>query len=184
MRSRLKVTHIITTISRGGAENQLLILVRRQILNGLEVTVIPLKGELELLEEFENIGAKVDLEFHNRNFARQWLLARLLNRGDSDIVHLHLPQAEILGINIRKKVKVITRHFGDQFFPKKNRVLSRYLSRKATNSCSRVIAISNAVANFLFSSREISDVSKVRIIPYGIDTEKFMSAQIHNAAMT
>ena len=38
-----KVVHVITTISRGGAENQLVTLVSEQVKSGREVMVIYLK---------------------------------------------------------------------------------------------------------------------------------------------
>jgi hypothetical protein len=47
-----KVIHLITTIERGGAENQLLILVREQIEKDLDVEVFYLKGKPELEDSF------------------------------------------------------------------------------------------------------------------------------------
>ena len=44
---QISVTHLITTIEIGGAENQLLILIKQQIQMGYEVRVVPLKGKLE-----------------------------------------------------------------------------------------------------------------------------------------
>ena len=46
-----KITHLITTIERGGAENQLLILASNQVKQGLEVEVFYLKGIPELKSE-------------------------------------------------------------------------------------------------------------------------------------
>ena len=46
------VLHVITTINRGGAENQLVVLVREQVKSGLDVTIVYLKGEPELEQEF------------------------------------------------------------------------------------------------------------------------------------
>ena len=51
------VLHVITTINRGGAENQLVVLVREQVKSGLDVTVVYLKGEPELEQEFLAAGA-------------------------------------------------------------------------------------------------------------------------------
>ncbi len=39
-----KVTHLITTIERGGAEKQLLTLASEQVQSGLKVVVLYLKG--------------------------------------------------------------------------------------------------------------------------------------------
>jgi len=53
------IYHVITTINRGGAENQLLVLVAEQISKGYQVTIIYLKGNPELRNEFTNLGATV-----------------------------------------------------------------------------------------------------------------------------
>ena len=53
-----KVLHVITTIERGGAENQLLVLIREQIEAGWQVEVMPLKGSLDLTKEIEMIKAQ------------------------------------------------------------------------------------------------------------------------------
>ncbi|NDE11784.1 MAG: glycosyltransferase [Chitinophagia bacterium] len=57
-----KVTHVITTISRGGAENQLLVLAREQILNDWHVSIVYLKDEPELIDAFKKTGVEVITE--------------------------------------------------------------------------------------------------------------------------
>lgn len=167
----MKIVHLITTICRGGAENQLAILAKEQILSGHELSIIPLKGDLELLEIFEAMGATVDLRFYNFSFIKQWFKIKKLDKQEIDIIHLHLPRAEILGINIKKQIKICTRHFGGQFFPRKNRFLSRMLSKMASNSCVSIIAITNSVASNLRSNREIRDESKIHVVPYGFNLD-------------
>ena len=51
-----KVTHLITTIERGGAEKQLLTLASEQVQSGLNVFVLYLKGKPDLRNEFEVAG--------------------------------------------------------------------------------------------------------------------------------
>ncbi len=55
-----KITHLITTIERGGAEKQLLTLVIEQVQSGLKVEVFFLKGRLDLKNEFEKSGVEVN----------------------------------------------------------------------------------------------------------------------------
>ena len=75
------VLHIITTICRGGAENQLLVLAREQRLTGRGVSVLYLKGKPELLKDFENIGVIVDSSIAEMNFFNQKSsILQLLNR--------------------------------------------------------------------------------------------------------
>ena len=51
-----KIVHLITTLERGGAEKQLLVLVREQLKLGYEVEIYPLKGQVELKNDFEKIN--------------------------------------------------------------------------------------------------------------------------------
>ena len=76
-----KVIHVITTVSRGGAENQLLILAREQISNGWQVSVIYLKDKPELIEEFRIIGVEVIIDCASKSVIRQifWLKNQHLN---------------------------------------------------------------------------------------------------------
>ena len=53
----MRILHVITTIERGGAENQLLVLVREQMKQNLEVEIIYLKGENELENDFQSSEA-------------------------------------------------------------------------------------------------------------------------------
>jgi len=62
-----KVTHVITTISRGGAENQLLVLAREQISNGWHVSIVYLKDEPELIDAFKKTGVEVITECAKRS---------------------------------------------------------------------------------------------------------------------
>jgi len=55
-----KILHIITTINRGGAENQLLVLAEQQIKEGYTVEIVYLKDLPALKEDFENLGVKVN----------------------------------------------------------------------------------------------------------------------------
>ncbi len=170
----ISVNHLITTIERGGAENQLLILAREQVSMGHSVTVTPLKGKLELLSEFQSIGAYVNLDLHNRNPLIQLLLLRFKFRKSSDIVHAHLPRAELISTVIASKTQlVVSRHNAEPFFPSAPSVVSSLLSRLVTFKSAQVIAISNSVKSFLQTNNELANGSKLKIIHYGIDLEVF-----------
>jgi hypothetical protein len=64
----MKVVHLITTIERGGAENQLLILCQEQIKIGNQLTVLYLKGRPEGRREFT---ANTDLHLQERPLQNQ-----------------------------------------------------------------------------------------------------------------
>ena len=165
-----KVIHLITTIERGGAENQLLILVREQIEKDLDVEVFYLKGKPELEDSFLKLGARVNSLIANKNFLTQILLfQRFINRRNI-LVHTHLAQAELLAaIVCKKKGFVISRHNFEPFWPNKPNYVSRILSRYTSNKAMACIAISNAVKEYLLSHKEINRRIKIYVIHYGFE---------------
>ena len=167
----MRICHLITTISRGGAENQLLILAEEQISLGHSVVIVPLKSNLDLQEEFETLGVQVITNLHNRSFFSQVFLARKLS--NFDVLHAHLPQAEIIGSLVRHKSYFISRHYGGSFHPKAPEYLSRVLSRFAIRNCKTVIAISDSVKEYLIFSEEVKDSGKIRVVKYGFNVQKY-----------
>jgi glycosyltransferase involved in cell wall biosynthesis len=166
------VTHVITTICRGGAENQLLILCAEQIKMGVQVKVVPLKGTPELLDEFLGLGARVDLSLLGKNFLTQ-LLFIACKRMKSDVWHAHLPQAELLLACTRKSRVVISRHYGGKFYPSAPDFLSTFLSRIASRKASQIVAISDFVGEYLKNSHEVSQRKVVNVVRYGFDQSEF-----------
>ena len=69
-----KVTHLITTIERGGAEKQLLTLATEQVQAGLEVVVLYLKGKPDLRNEFKAAGVEVNNLLVGKSFTKQIFL--------------------------------------------------------------------------------------------------------------
>ena len=171
-----KVIHLITTIERGGAENQLLILVREQIEKDLDVEVFYLKGKPELEDSFLKLGARVNPMLANKNFMTQiQLFKRFINRGNF-LVHTHLAQAELLAAIVCKKKRfVISRHNFEPFWPNKPSYVSRMLSRYTSNKAIACIAISNAVKEYLRSHNEISSLVKIYVIYYGFERNSLQS---------
>lgn len=162
-----EVSHVITTIERGGAENQLLILVREQVLLGVNVTVIPLKGNPELCQDLIDSGANVDLRIINKSiFVQVAALRKALRK--AELVHAHLPRAELLAALSARKIFVFSRHNTEQFFPGAPRLVSSALSRFVTLRANSGIAISKAVRNYLIDSGEVSRNLRIDVVLYGI----------------
>ena len=69
----MNILHVTTTLERGGAENQLLVLVREQI-KANRVSVIYLKGTPEIADELREIGCRIIENFSNKNFLKQIFL--------------------------------------------------------------------------------------------------------------
>jgi glycosyltransferase involved in cell wall biosynthesis len=168
----MKILHIITTIERGGAEKAVLTLAIAQKERGHEVTVAPLKGELDLLPIFRNHGIHILTHLKDKNPLRQVSLLRKI-RDNYEVVHAHLPRAELVARGALKQgLLVITRHNSEQFFPGAPKFLSSRISRSVTKK-STVIAISNAVLVFLARNKELHSTARCSVIYYGyLPTEK------------
>jgi glycosyltransferase involved in cell wall biosynthesis len=172
------VTHIITTIDRGGAEKQLLVLVREQISNGRKVTIVPLKGSNELQQDFYDLGASIDDRLRNRNFILQIILFWYVGAASTEILHAHLPRAELL-ISIAKKKRkfIISKHVTEKFTgPKKSFGLAKPLGRFVTSRANHFIAISSAVLEFMLGIGELSPTKDSSIVYYGFDPKVILKS--------
>ena len=162
------VLHVITTINRGGAENQLVVLVREQVKSGLDVTIVYLKGEPELEQEFLAAGAKVLHNIANMKPILQLINLREISKSKNYLLHAHLPRAELLTrFAAGKNLYVVSRHNAEPFFPGAAPLLSSYLSRLVIKKAKHVIAISFAVSEFLIEKKEIRGNEKLSVVHYG-----------------
>lgn len=175
-----RILHIITTIERGGAENQLLILIREQIRLGNHVSVLYLKGKPELLPELESIGCNTLDIVANKNFIKQLLISCRIDRRKFDIVHAHLPRAEIFSaLSFPKVVLVASKHNAEDFFPSAPKLISKWLAKIVLLKFSRIICISKAVLEALVNLEELPrDLRKVSVIYYGYSPEKFVESDM------
>jgi glycosyltransferase involved in cell wall biosynthesis len=179
MRSpNLHVLHVITGIDRGGAENHLFDLVRHQRACGMAVTVAYLRGNGYWAASLSALGAEVrplGLRFYGelKPLVR---LGWLLRSTEFDLVHAHLPPAELyvrlalLGINRKTVPLLITKHNEERFCDAPGKqVLGRWVARRAD----RIIAISNAVKRYTCGCGLGLEERKVQTIHYGIDALQF-----------
>jgi glycosyltransferase involved in cell wall biosynthesis len=174
-----KILHIITTLNRGGAEIQLLALVGEQIRLGNEVSIVSLKGENELEELFLQSGAFVHSEVNGCNILIvRSKLKKLIAKNYFDIVHAHLPRAEILAaLSVGLTPLVVTRHNSEAFFPRPLRLLSRMLSLLVEKRASSIIFISESAKRFALNLGEVVNESIHHVIHYGTSATKVQSRE-------
>jgi glycosyltransferase involved in cell wall biosynthesis len=167
-----KVTHLITTIERGGAEKQLLTLASEQVESGLKVEVLFLKGKPDLKNEFEASGVKVNNLLVEKSFLKQiFLLSKYLRKNPSP-VHAHLPKSELLAaVVVRNKYFVFSRHNAEPFWPGGPRIISNLLSKFVSKRASQGIAISNAVKSYLIKRGEVPSGYTIDVVYYGFQKE-------------
>lgn len=163
------ITHIITTIDRGGAEKHLLQLASAQVAKGFRVRVVFLKGNGELLSDFESGGCSVVTYLSNRNILVQILELRKILEVDCGVIHAHLPRAELLTAIVSRNKFIVSRHNAEKFFPGAPDFLSRHLSRFVETKTYGCIAISQSVENFLIQSKEWSLATPIHVIYYGYE---------------
>jgi glycosyltransferase involved in cell wall biosynthesis len=167
-----KVTHLITTIERGGAEKQLLTLASEQVQSGLNVVVLYLKGKPDLRNEFEALGVKVNNLLVEKSFLKQiYLFSKYLRKNPSP-VHAHLPKSELLAaVVIVKKYFVFSRHNAEPFWPSGPRIISNLLSKYVCKRAYQGIVISNAVKSYLIKRGEVSNDYTIDVVYYGFQKD-------------
>lgn len=163
-----KIIHLITTLERGGAEKQLLILVEEQVSQNLDIEVIYLKGKPDLKQEFEKLGVKVSEFVANKKLISQVKILKKYFRDYSGLVNTHLPRAEVIAfLTVNKKRYVVSRHNHEQFWPSAPNLVSIILSRIAVSRAAGGIAISKTLKEYLIQNREISKKFPMQVIYYG-----------------
>jgi glycosyltransferase involved in cell wall biosynthesis len=166
----IPVLHVITTIERGGAEKQLVTLVRAQIASGRKVSVVFLKGQPELKVDLLNAGIFKIYDFSKFGVLKQIFELFRINLKESNLVHAHLPRAELFAAISKARNKlIVSRHNSERFFPKAPPMLSILLSRLVVSNSSGVIAISIAVRDFLIDSKEVKKSDEVQLVYYGFE---------------
>jgi glycosyltransferase involved in cell wall biosynthesis len=169
----MKVIHVMTAIDRGGAENHLMDLVTHQRGAGMDVTVAYLKGQGYWVSRMRELGATVhflDLKYYG-HLAPVQRLRQIVKGGHFDLVHAHLPPAELyvrlalLGIPARQLPLLISKHndcaFHDSLPGEK--MLGRWVARRAW----KVVAISEAVRRFMVGPTLGLPPGQVETILYG-----------------
>jgi glycosyltransferase involved in cell wall biosynthesis len=167
-----KVIHVITTIERGGAENQLLILVKEQIRLNYVVEILYLKGKPELAAEFTEIGATVNHAISGLNIILQIIKTKNYLRKKDVVLHAHLPRAELLAAICKNNNSLIfSRHNAEPFFPGAPKLVSSMLSKFVVKRSECGIAISKSVLKYLDENHELIPDFRMLTILYGFDSK-------------
>ena len=180
----MKILHLINTLSAGGAELHLLTLCRHLKRQGLEPVVARLReqvgGSRSLRDDFEDEGIRVirletDGRFDLRSISR---LAGLVAKERPNILHTHLPRADIAGACRRllhpSVPWICSVHdiHDNSWSGRWTLPIFNFIWRRAD----RVIAISHAVKDWLVKDRAVP-AEKVSVIHYGIEAERFSQSR-------
>jgi glycosyltransferase involved in cell wall biosynthesis len=173
-RKKLKVAHIISALSRGGAELVLFQLATRTDRQKFDVEVICLREEGQLADDFRQAGIPVMLHKLKSRCSPLglWSLARYLKRNKIDIVHTHLRRPNTSGriAAALAGIPVVIAHEHNPG-PEKSRrhfMIDRLLARFSNT----IIAVSSQTAS---RNSQLSGIApeKFTVIPNAVDLERF-----------
>lgn len=177
----MKILHLINTLATGGAELHLLTLCRHLRARGVDLLVAGLRDpdphNRSLAPAFRADGTRVvHLRGDGRyNLAFPLAALRLVRRERPDVLHTHLPRADLAGVLIRQAMPAVPwmcsvhniytpqSWSGAGTLPVFNMVWPR---------ADQIIAISHAVKAWLVEQRRVP-AHKIRVIHYGIDADRF-----------
>jgi glycosyltransferase involved in cell wall biosynthesis len=162
--------------------------VRHQRACGFAVSVAYLRGNGYWTDAFTELGAEVHslgLRFYG-DLRPLVKLRRVIVRASFDLVHAHLPPAELYtrlalpGISPRALPMLVTKHNEERFCEMRGqRLLGRWVAARAQH----VITISDAVKRFIVGSGLGLDTRMLSTIYYGIDAAKFEEVQDSDARL-
>lgn len=175
---RVRIVHVVNTFGfGGGAERHVLALVAGQVAAGHEVGVAYLKEttdaagysrQLRLL----GVDAQALGDDSKLPIAAARRLARLVTDRQPDVVHSHLPRADIACATARRlpawqsdAICMSSVHNDEEFF---RRVGLRQLLSLTYRSFDHVIAISSRVAGTLTNVLRVP-AARVSVVPYGVE---------------
>ena len=167
----MKILHVITSVEPGGAEHRLLSLASGQVRRGYKVGVAYLKSsERNLEKSFTTSGVEVFSLGLTRygQIAPVCKLKKLIQNFAPDLVHGHLPPAEVYSrlalVNNSNTPFVISKHNDERFAPIP---FANYMARWVAKRASVVICISKAVRDF-WREKEVIYSKQSVVIHYGI----------------
>lgn len=177
----MKVLHLINTLSAGGAELHLLTLCRCLKRLGVETTIAYLKEvkiSRSLRSDFEVAGIPVFyLKGDSTGLIYSWFqLHQLFRQQKPDILHTHLPRADLLGflscLSGFSGTWVCSVHgiYANHWRGRWTLPLFGWIWRKADQT----VAISEAVKNWLVRNYRLP-YKKIQVVYYGIELERWVS---------
>lgn len=169
----IKVCHVIGKLAFGGAERLLLDICRKIDKDKFQLSIVVLKRDNPLIEQFEDAGVEVKcIEKKGKyDFSLTRRLAEFFKQLKPDIVHTHLFLADFWAGRAARLAGV------KRIVSTKHDILSEdlirdYLGRKARLKCDKVVAISKATREYLVETEKIS-CDRIEVIYNGIDINKF-----------
>jgi len=170
---KIKVLHIIPTLSNGGAERLAADLCRFLDKEKFEVKVVAMKSGGERAAELKKAGIEVEISGRERSILFDFFpLLKIAKAFKPDIIHTHLFGADIFGriiakiIGVKKVICTEQMNFDEVFYHK--------FFKKLTNGMVwKIIAVSQAVKDYVIKV-EGANPKKIEIIYNATEVNKFL----------
>lgn len=181
-----KILFVITSISKGGAENHLAKLSILLSKLKYKIIVVYYKDEPHLKKDLNKNGIKViKLKSHKTTnkildfiliIYNIFKLRKIFKKFQPDIIHSHLPQMEIMTrfaiINMPIKF-IITKHLDNFLFYSKKKYQLNFFEKIINDfiycRADKIVAISNAVKKYIIQNTLFINKKKIHKIYYGFD---------------
>jgi glycosyltransferase involved in cell wall biosynthesis len=163
------VVHIIQSLEIGGAELQLLELVKLQV-KARKVSILVFTESKDLLKEFKSIGVSVSKM--PKGVLAKFRTINAYSKSGA-LIHAHLPLAELFcSLMLRNSSRfIVTRHLAGKYSRKLPEALGNLLLNLVFSRAKAIIAISNTVKSDCvqraFAKKSLE--KKTRVIYYGFD---------------
>ena len=177
-RNMWRILHLIPQLDPGGAENHLLALVRAFPRDRYQIDVAYLKtGRGSLTSAFEATGCRVFCLGTHSWFAPNALrrLCALLRKGRYDLLHTHLPRADIYGAvaaRIAEVRRVISTKHSESFSV--TSFDGKLIGRLTERGISHSIAISDHLRRFYLRERIVPSSERISTVHYGLNVQGFL----------
>lgn len=181
------ILHIISSIDRGGAENHLYSLIKKQKKNN-KIFLCYFKGSNFWFKKYQNLGIKIDkinisnsLNLFMIIYAVTYIFLKY-RKYKTLIVHCHLSLSELVGFFLKffllKKIKfIITKHLDSFYLQKyndKNKTFFKgiFFEKLILSFADHVIFISYFTKNYFLKFIKLKK-EKYSVIHYGISTKEW-----------
>ena len=177
----MHILHIITTIERGGAENQLIQNLLIQKSKNIDVSILFLKGNPYWRNYLRKKNIKVYGPYFNKFYYLNLfgLFAFYKKIKNARIIHCHMPPSLLLVFLISffmgKKRIIYTSHNDEPFIP--SGILDIIFSKLILNKANQIIAITLSVKEFLIRRYKLNP-KKITIIQYSFDPHSYKEVNI------
>lgn len=170
----MKILHVISSLTRGGAEMMVSTCIEKMHKLGHDVSVCCLRDKGELYERLERIGVRCHFhQFRSRlSPVSLWWLARLIRRERIDVLHTHMYRANtsatVASLLTNIKANIATVHSEKIWDNDHQRRMEARLNRFRDY----VIAVSSSSQDKFIKGTGI-EPERCLYIPNGVDTERF-----------